>query len=174
MGIKIITGQSGEQHINSADDGAINIGMIGGGQYVLPTGNKLSCQKISNSIVRINDGIGINQGRFFCIPYGDYEDVTIDNGVAGVKRCDLVVARYNLDADTSIETCEIVLIKGNSGAAYVVPSFIKSNIYEGGKTSDMPLYKIMINGTSIDSIECLFQTIDDDLYSAIKRIASNE
>ena len=174
MGIKIITGQSGEQHINSADDGAINIGMIGEGQYVLPTGNKLSCQKISNSIVRINDGIGINQGRFFCIPYGDYEDVTIDNGVAGVKRCDLVVARYNLDADTAIETCEIVLIKGNSGAAYVVPSYIKSNIYEGGKTSDMPLYKIMINGTSIDSIECLFQTIDDDLYSAIKRIASNE
>lgn len=174
MGIKIITGQSGEQHINSADDGAINIGMIGGGQYVLPTGNKLSCQKISNSIVRINDGIGINQGRFFCIPYGDYEDVTIDNGVAGVKRCDLVVARYSLDADTAIETCEIVLIKGNSGAAYVVPSYIKSNIYEGGKTSDMPLYKIMINGTSIDSIECLFQTIDDDLYSAIKRIASNE
>ena len=174
MGIKIITGQSGEQHINSADDGAINIGMIGGGQYVLPTGNKLSCQKISNSIVRINDGIGINQGRFFCIPYGDYEDITIDNGVAGVKRCDLVVARYSLDADTAIETCEIVLIKGNSGAAYVVPSYIKSNIYEGGKTSDMPLYKIMINGTSIDSIECLFQTIDDDLYSAIKRIASNE
>lgn len=174
MGIKIITGQSGEQHINSADDGAINIGMIGEGQYVLPTGNKMSCQKISNSIVRINDGIGINQGRFFCIPYGDYEDVTIDNGVAGVKRCDLIVARYSLDADTAIETCEIVLIKGNSGAAYVVPPCIKSNIYEGGKTSDMPLYKIMINGTSIDSIECLFQTIDDNLYSAIKRIASNE
>ena len=145
MGIKIITGQSGEQHINSADDGAINIGMIGEGQYVLPTGNKMSCQKISNSIVRINDGIGINQGRFFCIPYGDYEDVTIDNGVAGVKRCDLIVARYSLDADTAIETCEIVLIKGNSGAAYVVPPCIKSNIYEGGKTSDMPLYKIMIN-----------------------------
>lgn len=93
MGMKIVTGRTGAAHVTSADDGARNAGIIGTGKYIFNIGNKFAYEIISNNLIRVKDGYGINQGRQFGIEHADYEECEIDNGLQGVKRTDLIVAK---------------------------------------------------------------------------------
>lgn len=79
MGMKIVTGRTGAAHVTSADDGARNAGIIGTGKYIFNIGNKFAYEIISNNLIRVKDGYGINQGRQFGIEHADYEECEIDN-----------------------------------------------------------------------------------------------
>ena len=156
MSLSLVTGYAGKPHVKSSQDGAFNAAVYGTGKYVFDIGNQFTHEIISNNIVRVKDGYALNQGRFMGMETGDYEDVTIDNGLQGVKRSDLIVMRYTLNPDTGIETSELVVIKGTSGDVYSDPESIEGNILNGASEDDFLLYRVKIDGINIVAVEPLF------------------
>lgn len=112
MAIKIVTAKKGEPHITSSDDGAMHQGIFGVDDYVLNVGEKFRAELVSNNEIKIYDGEGMMQGRHWRIEPGTYESVTIDNGSQGMKRKDLIVARYTKDSGSGIENVELAVLKG--------------------------------------------------------------
>ena len=158
MAVNIVTGMTGVAHITSDDDRCFNASILGKGKYVFEYGKKFSPSIINNNLVRIHDGMCINQGTQMGIEPNDYEDVIIENGVSGSKRNDLIVMRYEKNADTSIEKASLVVIKGTAGATATDPSYISGNILDGGDLiDDMPLFRVKIESLTITAVEKLFK-----------------
>ena len=158
MAVNIVTGMTGVAHITSDDDRCFNASILGKGKYVFEYGKKFSPSIINNNLIRIHDGMCINQGTQMGIEQNDYEDVIIENGVSGSKRNDLIVMRYERNADTSIEKASLVVIKGTSGETATDPSYISGNILDGGDLiDDMPLFRVKIESLTITAVEKLFK-----------------
>jgi hypothetical protein len=155
----LVTGYAGVEHIQASDDGAFNTGIIGSGKYVFDTGNKFEYEIVSNNLIKIKDGDLMNQGRHMNIRAGKVEECVIENGLQSVSRHDLIVMRYEKDVETGIESASIVVIKGTSSASPSDPSYVTGNIYDGEAVDDFPLYRVRLNGLSIEGVDCLFDTI---------------
>lgn len=156
MSLSLVTGYAGTPHVTSTQQGAYNAGTFSKGKYVLNLGNKFAYELISNNLIRIKDGYAVNQGRFLGMDNGDYEELSIDNGLSGVKRSDLIVMRYAKNVDTGIETTTMMVIKGTSGDAYTDPEYCSGDILNGAVTDDLLLYRVNINGLSVESVDTLF------------------
>lgn len=139
--------------------GAYNAGVITEGQYVLDVGNKFAYEQISNNEIRIKDGHLVNQGRHACIDYNGFEDVTVENGVPGEKRSDIIVARYTKSPSTGEEACHLCVVKGAGAAEYSDPALTAGDLLEGATESDMPLYRVNLNGLAVESITPLFKIL---------------
>lgn len=163
MSVNLITGYAGTAHITSAGDGAVNAGMFGSGKYVLNVGEKFGYEIISNNLIRIKSGYAIDQGRKIELAVNDYEEVEIDNGLQGVKRCDIIAITYERNVTTGIETATINVIKGTSSDSYVDPEYTSGNILIGEEKDDFLLYRVKINGLSIEAVEQLFTVTESVL-----------
>ena len=163
MSVNLITGYAGTAHITAAGDGAVNAGMFGSGKYVLNVGEKFGYEVISNNLIRIKSGYAINQGRKIELAVNDYEEVEIDNGLQGVKRCDLIAITYERNVTTGIETATINVIKGTSSDSYVDPEYTTGDILIGAEKDDFLLYRVKINGLSIEAVEPLFTVTESVL-----------
>lgn len=175
MSLNLMTGYAGEPHITSADDGAVNAAIYGASKYVLNTGQKFAYELISNNLIKIKDGYAINQGRKIGQPIDDYEELTIDNGLQGVKRSDIIAIRYSKNPDTGIESAEFIVIKGTSGDDYKDPACQTGNIIQGDSVDDFPLYRVKINGLSVSAVEPLFNVLVsmEEMQNEISSINSN-
>ena len=131
-------------------------------QGILHAGSRMTADIVSNNEVRINDGILCNYGRFMRIVGS--ETVRIENGTSGVKRTDLIVARFNTNGTK--ETHGLTVIKGPAGGAE--PSYSKTDIYSGTGTRDLLLYSVHLNGLNIESVERKCQE-----YMSIKELMEN-
>lgn len=116
-------------------------------QGILHAGSRMTAEIVSNNEIKINDGILCNYGRFMRIVGS--ETVRIENGTSGVKRTDLIVARFNTNGTK--ETHGLAVIKGPAGGAE--PSYSKTDIYSGTGTRDLVLYAVHLNGLNIESVE---------------------
>ena len=170
MSVNLITGYAGTAHITSAGDGAVNAGMFGSGKYVLNIGEKFGYEVISNNLIRIKSGYAINQGRKIELAVNDYEEVEIDNGLQGVKRCDLIVMHYEKSLTTGIETATMEVIKGTSGDDYTDPAYTSGDIINGANEDDFLLYRVKINGLSVEAVEALF-TVTDNILEVLDKNA---
>lgn len=159
MGAHCITGYAGKEHITAADQGMYNAGTLGTGKYVLPIGSMFEAVTITNNLIKIKDGCLVNQGRNINIAVNDYEECEIDNGIQALKRNDLIVIRYEKNADTGIETASTIVIKGVSGETAVDPEYTEGNIFNGDNVDDFPLYRVKLEGLNITAVEPLFNTI---------------
>lgn len=175
----LVTGYKGAAHITPADDGAFNAALIGTGDYVLPIGEQFKAQIITNNSVRIFDGNLVMQGRHVNIPAGTYEDVTIANGAQDTNRNDLVVMRYTKDMASGIETATLAVIQGTavSGTASD-PSVTTGDILVGTELHEMPLYRVKLNGLTVESVTSLFSVCSNlqalaALELAIKALTEN-
>lgn len=155
MAMKIVTGKTGTPHVESSDDAALYRGIIGV-DYVLPNGNKFAYEIISNNSVRVKDGDITIQGHLGRVVPGDYEDMTIDNGTQGMKRNDLIVARYEKNTQTGFESIRLVVLKGTPSTSPVDPTPIIQDLTNGGTTRDVVLYRVVLDGLSITSVVKLF------------------
>ena len=178
MALNLITGYAGIPHITSENDGAVNAALYGSERYVLNTGQKFAYEIISNNLIRIKDGYAMNQGRKIGLAISEYEDLTIDNGLQGVKRSDIIVIRYTKNLDTGIESADFVVVKGTSGDAYKDPALETGNIIQGDSVDDLPLYRVKIDGLSIAAVEPMFnvlmsmQEMQDEIASNASAIDS--
>lgn len=155
MALEIVTGYTGKPHITSQQDAILNAASLAtGGKYILSVGKQLSYELKSNTLVRINGGYAINQGRLMGMNTNDYEELDISVGLAGSKRCDLIVIHYSKDSSTGIEKAELKVIEGTAGADYVDPEYIDNSLFdENYLEDDLVLYRVKINGLSIETIE---------------------
>ncbi len=158
--MKIITGYTGEPHITSSQDRGANQGSYGTGSYVLDVGNKLAANTASANEIRLSDGVISHQGCVGIIEVGTYDPVTIENGAQGVNRIDLIVARYERNADTNVESLTIKVIKGTSTSGTpAAPTYSSGNIQSGASPVDMPLYQVRLTGITIASVTRVFSYV---------------
>lgn len=169
MSLELVTGYSAEPHVSSADDGALNACVFGTGRAVLDLGQKFAASITSNNEITILYGDAIDQGRHIRMTPGDYETVTISNGSAGLYRSDLICIQYDKNPETDVETASFVVVEGTPGSSYVDPDLTDGDILSGDTLDQFPLYRVKINGFSLDSIEPLFDvctTIRDAVDAA--------
>ncbi len=113
MGMKIVTEEQVRHTSHQQMMEREMRGIIGTGKYIFNIGNKFAYEIISNNLIRVKDGYGINQGRQFGIEHADYEECEIDNGLQGVKRTDLIVAKYKKRFTYRLRICNYCSYKGN-------------------------------------------------------------
>jgi hypothetical protein len=155
----IVTGYTGENHITSADDASLHRAIFGEGDYVLDTGSKFKATIIDNNTIRIDDGDLLIQGHLARINPGEYEEVTIDNGTPDSMRYDLIVAKYLKDNVTGIESVTIEVIKGTAGTFPTEPDITQDNLKNGGLERDFVLYRVLVDGATLDSVEKRYKTV---------------
>ncbi|MFR1347424.1 MAG: hypothetical protein ACLSBC_15525 [[Clostridium] scindens] len=155
--MEIITGFTGAKHVRSEQDRDINIGTFGEESYVLQTGMKMAAEVSSNNEIKIRDGVIMHQGCAASIKKNTYDSVTIVNGSQGMKRIDLIVARYQRNQDDGKEFMRFVAIQGTPAESNpAVPSHITGDIQSGDAVADMPMYKIIIDGLNIVEVQKVF------------------
>lgn len=166
--MKIITGKTGTNHVNSDDDRALHMGIFGTETYVLSIGECLKATMIDANTCRIAAGELVMYGCHARIEPGNYDDLQIDSGSPGYNRKDLVVARYR--KDTGIENVTLEVIKGvvSIGEAER-PSYTSGHLYWGADVCDMPLYEISLNGINIASVTPLFNKLYQNLSNIYTR-----
>lgn len=165
MGMVIVTGSTGTAHVTSIDD-AIRNGNVGhvNANCVFDVYEKFNAVVRTANLVRVKSGYGMLKGRYFKIEENDYEDLIIDNGEQGKKRCDIISARYSMSQQTGNEKIELVVLQGNLGSDYVRPSVIDgtpNTLDTEAKTTDFPLYEVHVNGLTLESITPLFTVLPD-------------
>ncbi|MBO5372472.1 MAG: hypothetical protein J6A75_07110, partial [Lachnospiraceae bacterium] len=158
--VELVTGTAGKNHVSSADFGSYNAGIIGEGAYILPRGKRLSCEKVSDNLVKVNDGDMVFKGRHIRIEPEDYEELTIENGASGTKRHDLICIRVEKNEDTQIETASFVVVKGEFADSPVDPEYTKGTILENDYLVDeYPICRVVLNGLQIKSVTMLISEI---------------
>lgn len=159
MAVEIITGHTGKEHVTAEAAGALHAGVIGFGKYVLTGGNQFAAEIVSNNLIKIKSGELVNQGRHMRIQVNSYEEVTIQNGTQGMKRHDLIVMRYKHDTSAQVESAELVVLKGISGTTAYDPVYTQGNILNGDLQDDFPLYRVSLNGLTVESVTPLFSVL---------------
>ena len=169
--MQIVTGHTGEKHVSAQDDSIRNV-MLGefGGRGVFPVFDQFAATAITANEVRVGAGYGCNQGRLFKIDRNSYDSCVIENGSAGYKRVDLIVARYLKNEQTGTESCRLIVIKGTPNEnSYIDPEYTVGNILNGALQDDMPMYRVKIDGITIDSIERMC-TIYESLIGGVETV----
>ena len=157
--VKIITAftpPEQEPHISAEDDAAIYQGLVGT-DGVLNVGKCLKCEVTSNNKVKILDGAFEINGHFARIPHGGYVEATITNGSGNMNRHDIVVAVLRKNAVTGDKvTIEVKRGTPVNGEA-LDPELIQEDVYSGGKTRELPLYKVVLKGINIKEVTPMFE-----------------
>lgn len=158
--MEIVTGYRAEPHITSQQDRWGNMGIIGEGSYVLTVGSGFAAEIVTNNEISISGGVLCHQGCVAVINSGTHDTVEIDNGDQGMKRIDLIVARYTIDANTGVEDVSLHVIKGTPAASNPsTPAHAEGLIENGDSPVDMPLYRVWIDGLSITDVTPVFNMI---------------
>lgn len=170
--MEIIAGYVGEPHVTSQQERNTNIGIFGSGVHIIGGVNsELEATVVSANLVEISDGMIVCEGCTAEIPRGTNDSLVIENGEQGMKRIDLIVARYTRNANTGAESMELAVIKGTSAANDpVAPSYNTGLIADGDSPVDFPIYRVNLNGISITSVDPLVDKINiAGAISALKK-----
>lgn len=138
MTVSIMDGHTGKDHVTSDDWAAFNAATYGNQGAVLGSGSFNLTMETSTKGT-LFAGLGIVQGRRFRVT--DSETVAFDACGAGMKRSDIVVARYS-NAD-GIESVSIAVVKGKESATSAVSPQVQNG--------DLPLWKVVFAGASVYS-----------------------
>ena len=158
--MEIITGYTGKPHVTSEQDRDVNIGVVGEGSYVLKTGMQLAAEVSSNNEIKIRDGVLMHQGCTASIKKNTYDSLIITNGSQGMKRVDLIVARYEKNQDNRIESLDLKVIQGTPAESHpAAPQYTKGDIQAGDYVADMPMYQVIIDGLNITEVKKMFKVI---------------
>lgn len=135
MTVSIMDGHTGKDHVTSDDWAAFNAATYGNQGAVLGSGLNLTMETSTKGT--LSAGLGIVQGRRFRVT--DSETLAFDARGAGMKRTDIVVARYS-NAD-GIESVSIAVVKGKENATSAVSPQVENG--------DLPLWKVVFDGTNV-------------------------
>ena len=174
--MKAVTVQQNEAHVTSWQDRMLNQGAFGEESYVLNIGQKMAAETYSNNEIRIRDGALVHQGCLSVIQKGTYDAVVIQNGTQGMKRIDLIVARYSKNAGTQVENVDWAVIQGTPDAsAPSVPAYTEGDIQDGDLVVDMPMYQVHLNGINIEEVTAVFTPIQTmlEMQTQIGSLNSN-
>lgn len=161
MSLKALTANTAPEenaHILAEDDAAIFQSMFGD-DGVLEIGQQMKATVISNNKVRVADGVVCIGGHVARTVYGDYTDLTIENGESGKNRNDLIIGTFSTTGAGGIDTMQLAVKKGTAGTAATDPALTQGNLYAGSKLREVPLWRVKIEGLSITKVEQLFEIV---------------
>lgn len=168
MTVELITGHAGSAHISAADDGWLNVGVVGAGKYVLDTGTQFACNVQSANLVTIGIGDALFEGRH--VRVSATENVALDNGAQGVNRNDLICIKYEYNSGTAVESASLTVIKGTASSGTAVdPDIPSGSILEGATAAYMPLWRIPISGITVGTPVKLYGEVLASLDGALSR-----
>lgn len=159
--ITINTAPQTEPHIYAQDDASIYQSIFGD-DCVFDIGSKFKAQTLSSNKIRLSDGVMQIGGHIARIKYGDYEDVTITNGVSGKKRVTIIAGRFQTTG--TIDDMTLVTKDGVAGDTYVDPEINEGDLYQGASIREMPLYRVKLDGINIVSVEPMFYVRSREQY----------
>ena len=151
-GITINTPPEAAAHIYAEDDAAIYQALIGSDR-VLDIGEKFKAEVINSNTVRVYNGVVVVGGHVARIVPGDYQDMTIENGTAGKKRNDLIVARFMTTGNAGTDTYTLAVVKGAAGDTAADPSLVQGDLYNGAKQRELALWRVKMDGVNITDTE---------------------
>lgn len=161
--VNLVTGYRGEVHVSAVDQRNLNAAYFGKNEYVLENNEQFNLEVLSNNQVRVYSGDGMMQGAHFRINEGEYVDLSIENGIAGYERHDLVIARYTKDSITGVEKVEFVVKKGTAtdGTAQD-PTLTTGDVTNGeALVNEMALWRIPLDGLNVETPVKLFEVKED-------------
>lgn len=168
----LITGSSGTPHITPKSDSVWHRGMMGVESCILDYGEKLAPALIPSqpTNIRILDGCGMMQGRFFEIEEGSYDTIAIPNGAQNYNRIDLVCAKITQNENgTQTFSWEVVQGTQTSGTPQP-PTVAEHSLDDGDEFALMPIASVELEGVSIVAVETVAEigrTVSDDIRKVV-------
>lgn len=148
--INLIEGERGKLHVTSDDARTENALIFGTGRKVLNLDNAFEATLEGNNTVRITSGVLYNNGMFIRIDRDSYVEVTIENGLAGTYRNDLICIAYSRNIQTQLESATVVVKKGvtaESRADLKTPTCTQGDVLDlEVHTDEFPLYLVQMDG----------------------------
>lgn len=133
-------------HITADDDAFIYASLAGVQSGIL---GDLTCVKVDNNTVRLSGGGVMNRGHILRIPADEVLDLSVDSGIAGYKRYDVVAAEFVKGGGEVADSYEIKIVKGESSSTIPqTPTMVTSDLIDSGDINQIALFKLWINGTS--------------------------
>lgn len=159
MGVKLMTGATGEQNIQAADDRECLAGITGLDSYVFPTGNRLKATLVDANTVTIGTGAGSLQGsRFRC---STTTTVKIQSGTQGQFRRDIIGLHFSRET-SGREGLEFQVLTGkpaSSEGAAADPAYTAGDLLKGDAEAFMPLYRVKLRGINAADPEPMFSVL---------------
>lgn len=148
MAFEIVDGMTGAKHISSDDLSALNIATIGQANCVLEYGDNFKLTMASANNATLGTGVGMVGGKRFWNKAAT--SLTVQSGMQGQQRNDLVVARY-AKTSAGIESITPVVIKGAPSTGTANDPATTSN--------DLKLWRIPLKGISVGTPVKLFTPV---------------
>lgn len=164
----------GVAHITADQIRDHNIAMYGDGDYVLPVGDKFAYEIVNNNTINMSSGMVVMCGARAVTGYGKTEVLTIENGTSGYKRSDIIVAEYSKDNETLVESVTVKVVKGTLGSAYSDPALVAGDIRAGATKRQMALYRVKVNGLSIEAVEKMWTASNGAAMNKLMKIPASE
>lgn len=150
----LITSHKGEPHVSSANFARYHAGTLGPGKYLLPVGKRMACTMQDSNTLRILSGAAVCTGYEWEVE-GDFEEVTIENGVPGYKRIDLLTAHIETDP---VERIAWKVYRGEETTGTpVVPGYIDGDLQEGDIVAEHAVCSVLIDGINPQEPKMLLQ-----------------
>lgn len=155
-----ITNAAKEPHITPLQDSMWHRGMAGIDSCVFNFFENFAAEVSSNNSVKIRSGIGMIQGRYFCVEPSTYDEVTIANGTQGEKRKDLIVCRWTVDEEQKVQSGDWVVIQGTpTTGTPATPSHTDGDLDAGDLIADMPFYEVTLDGINVTGVAQKFTSL---------------
>lgn len=155
-----ITNAAKEPHITPLQDSMWHRGMAGIDSCVFNFFENFAAEVSSNNSVKIRSGIGMIQGRYFCVESSTYDEVTIANGTQGEKRKDLIVCRWTVDEEQKVQSGDWVVIQGTpTTGTPAAPSYTAGDLDAGDLIADMPFYEVTLDGINVTGVTQKFTSL---------------
>ena len=155
--MELLTAKKGFAHFTSKQFRTFVQAVVGDESYLACVSETPNVEILDGNILRIPYLMLVHHGGLFLVE--DTDDVTYQNGTQGMKRIDLVVARYTKATD-GMENGEWAIISGTPDVSGpVAPAHTKGNMQNGDLIDECPVFKVTYDGLNIESIECLVPII---------------
>lgn len=146
MTMNLITGKAGAPHITSSDQGAMQAGLVGNGNYLLQGSDgkfpAVTMQSANKALIPVLNLV--IEGRYARVTAA--ETVTIESGVTGRNRNDLICVKYTRDSN-NIETIALAVLKGTATSGTAAdPTVPSGSILNNSGTVWIPIVRIPISG----------------------------
>ena len=151
--MEIVSGRVGRPHVTSQQFRQIIEGIVGDGSCILPSGENLEPELVSNNSLKIRSGMMCHHGNVSSVKIVTYDEVELTNGSQGMKRIDLVVNRYTRNEEDNTEKNEWIVIMGTPAESNpTVPEYTKGNLQEGDLVDDCPAFEVHFDGINITEV----------------------
>ena len=148
--MEIVSGRTGKPHVTSQQFRQIIEGIIGDDSCILPSGENLEPELVSNNSLKIRSGMMCHHGNVSSVKIGTYDEVELTNGSQGMKRIDLIVNRYTRNEEDNTEKNEWVVIMGTPAeSSPVVPEYTQGDLQKGDLLDDCPVFEVHFDGINI-------------------------